>query len=182
MSTTEVDEKPQNSRGTGGKRPGTALTLDIIGLLARLSLGGVLLVAGYIKAVDFDASVRSVVAYDLFDFRVAEFIGITLPIIEIAVGLTLILGLFTRLSGALGALLMVIFIAGIASAWARGLSIDCGCFGTGGPVDPSATRYLEEIIRDIALGLAGLWLVVRPHTLFAVDGLLGRRAPDERND
>lgn len=159
----------------------TPRVLDVIGLLARLTLGGVLLVAGYLKAADFDASVRSVVAYDLFDFPIAEFIGITLPIIEIAAGLTLILGLFTRLSGAVGMTLMIVFIAGIASAWARGLSIDCGCFGTGGPVDPSATRYLEEILRDTALGLAGLWLVLRPHTLFAVDGLHGRRSPEERN-
>lgn len=179
MSTTELDPETEGRHGIRGRR---TQVLDAVGLLARLVLGGVLLVAGYIKAVDLDASVRSVVAYDLFNYRVAEFIGLTLPIIEIAVGLTLVLGLFTRLSGALGALLMVVFIAGIASAWARGLSIDCGCFGTGGPVDPSATRYLEEILRDTGLGLAGLWLVLRPHTLFALDGLTARRAPDGRND
>ncbi|CAN5353623.1 DoxX family membrane protein [soil metagenome] len=172
---------PDTTQSTRGRRLDPRI-LDVVGLLARLALGGVLLVAGYLKAVDFDGSVRSVVAYDLFDYRIAEFIGITLPIIEIAVGVTLLLGLFTRLSGALGALLMVVFVVGIVSAWARGLSIDCGCFGTGGPVDPSATTYREEIFRDTALGLAGLWLVLRPHTLLAVDGLLGRRAPDGRND
>jgi hypothetical protein len=77
---------------------------------------------------------------------------------------------------------MLVFIAGIASAWARGLSIDCGCFGTGGQVAPGATRYLEEIVRDAALAVAGVWLVVRPHTWLSVDGLLTRRATDGRND
>ncbi|MGB3186445.1 MAG: DoxX family protein [Ornithinimicrobium sp.] len=179
MSTTTTPTETDSSRPSRRINP---VILDVIGLVARLALGGVLLVAGYFKAVDFDASVRSVVAYDLFDYQVAEFIGITLPIIEIAVGAMLLLGLFTRLSGAAGTLLMIIFIVGIASAWVRGLSIDCGCFGTGGPIDPSETRYLQEIVRDAALALGGLWLVIRPHSLLSVDGRLGRPAPDGRND
>ena len=95
-----------------------------------------------------------------------------LPVVEIAVGLLLLTGLLTRASAAVGGLLMVVFIAGIASAWARGLSIDCGCFGTGGPVDPADTRYLSEILRDVGLlALAG-WLVVRPRTPLSLDALL----------
>ncbi len=179
MSTTATPVGTASRKPSSGVNP---LILDVIGLVARLALGGVLLVAGYFKAVDFDASVRSVVAYDVFDYPIAEFIGIALPIIEIAVGAMLLIGLFTRPSGAAGALLMVVFIVGIASAWGRGLSIDCGCFGTGGSIDPSETRYLQEILRDAALALGGLWLMIRPHTLFAVDGLSGRRSPDERND
>lgn len=144
----------------------------VLGVAARLALGGVLVAAGGIKVVDLDASVRSVVAYDLFSYPLAEFIGITLPIIEIALGLLLIIGLLTRPSAALGAVLMVVFIAGIASAWARGLTIDCGCFGDGGPVSENQTLYAQEIARDIGLALAGLYLVIRPRTLFALDNKL----------
>jgi uncharacterized membrane protein YphA (DoxX/SURF4 family) len=154
----------------------------LVGLLARLALGGVLLAAGMLKLVDLDGAVRSVVAYDLLDYEIAAFIGLTLPVLEVAVGALLILGLLTRGSAAVGTVLMLVFIAGIASAWARGLSIDCGCFGTGGQVAPGATRYLEEIVRDAALAVAGVWLVVRPHTPLSVDGLLTRRATDGRND
>lgn len=150
---------------------------DLIGLVARLALGGVLLAAGLLKIGDTTGSIQSVVAYRLFDYRIAEMIGLMLPVIEIAVGLLLILGLLTRWSAAAGALLMVIFIAGIASAWARGLSIDCGCFGTGGPVDPSETAYLSEILRDAALFAAGAWLVVRPRSLLSLDSLIFRRPP-----
>ena len=39
------------------------------------------------------------------------------------------------------AVLLVVFIAAVASAAARGLSIDCGCFGGGGPVPPGQTAY-----------------------------------------
>lgn len=144
----------------------------VVGLLARLILGGVLLVAGSIKVVDLDASVRSVVAYDLFSYEIAEFIGITLPILEVALGVLLILGLLTRPTAALGGLVMLVFIAGIASAWARGLSIDCGCFGDGGPVSENQTEYAQEIARDVGLALAGAYLVWRPRTPFSIDNRL----------
>lgn len=154
---------------------------DAAGMVARVLLGGVLVVAGYLKVIDPVGSTQSVVAYDIFPYEIARFMGLTLPVIEVAVGVLLIVGLFTRAVGALGAGLMVVFIAGITSAWARGLAIDCGCFGTSGPVDPSNTRYLQEIIRDTALAAAGLWLVLRPRTLFSLDGLWSKPVPDERN-
>lgn len=149
--------------------------LDLIGLLARLALGGVLLAAGALKIGDPTGSIQSVVAYRLVDYRIAEMIGLMLPVVEIALGTLLLIGLLTRWSALLGGLLMLIFIAGIASAWARGLSIDCGCFGTGGPVAPSETAYLPEILRDAALAGAGAWLVVRPRSLASLDTRLFHR-------
>lgn len=148
---------------------------DLLGLVARLALGGVLLAAGALKIGDPTGSIQSVVAYRLFDYRLAEMIALMLPVVEIALGILLILGLLTRWSALAGALLMLVFIAGIVSAWARGLAIDCGCFGTGGPVDPSETAYLSEIARDAALFAAGAWLVVRPRSVLALDALLDRR-------
>lgn len=148
---------------------------DLAGLVARLALGGVLLAAGTLKMGDPTGSIQSVVAYRLVDYRFAEMIGLMLPVVEIALGLLLILGLLTRWSALAGAVLMLVFIAGIASAWARGLSIDCGCFGTGGPVDPSDTAYLTEIVRDAGLAAAGAWLVIRPRSMLALDTLLFRR-------
>ena len=59
-------------------------------------------------------------------------VGHLLPVLEVVVGLCLVLGLLTRGAAVVSALLFVAFIVGIASAWARGLQIDCGCFGGGG--------------------------------------------------
>jgi uncharacterized membrane protein YphA (DoxX/SURF4 family) len=143
-----------------------------VGLVARLALGGVLLAAGLLKVGDLTGSVQSVLAYELFSYPVARFLGTVLPVVEIAVGLLLVVGLLTRASAVVGGVLMLAFIAGIASAWSRGLTIDCGCFGTGGPVDPDDTRYLTEIARDLGLLALAAWLVARPHTPWSVDGLL----------
>ena len=66
---------------------------------------------------------------------------------------------------------MVAFVAGIASVWARGYSIDCGCFGGGGDISPEgrATRYTQEIIRDLAFTLMALWLARWPRTKYSLE-------------
>ena len=146
--------------------------LDLVGLLARLGLGTVMIVAGLPKLLDLTGSVQNVIAYQLFSYDVARAIGIFLPVVEIALGFLLVVGLLTRPVAAVTGALMLVFIAGIISAWARGLAIDCGCFGTGGPVDPEDTAYLSEILRDLGLLAAAAWLVARPRTPLSVDELL----------
>lgn len=145
---------------------------DWTGLVARLVLGGVLLVAGGLKVTHLDTSRTAVRAYDLMPVDVANFIGTLLPMLEIVLGVLLILGLLTRGSALIGGLLMAAFIAGIASAWARGLTIDCGCFGGGGSVAENKTKYLQEILRDAGLVLCAAWLVVRPRSRWSLDGRL----------
>ena len=140
-----------------------------IGLFARLILGGVLLVAGYLKAFSPDKSMMAVRAYELLPIWLANVLGIILPWLEIGAGLLLIIGVAIRYAALFGSALMVLFIVAIAQAWARGLSIDCGCFGGGGTIDPGKTKYLEEILRDTGLALLGLYLLRYPLTKFALE-------------
>jgi hypothetical protein len=105
----------------------------------------------------------------MLPISVANFIGIVLPFAEIGMGLLLILGAATRISAALSALLMVIFVIGISQAWARGLSIDCGCFGGGGQVEPGTASYLPELLRDAGLAALGIYLFRFPQSKFALD-------------
>ena len=140
-----------------------------IGLLSRLTLGGVLFVAGYLKVDKLEVSQMAVRSYELLPIPIANFLGQTLPFFEVVVGLLLILGAATRAVAALGGFTMFIFIIAIAQAWARGLNIDCGCFGGGGTVDPGQTRYLQEILRDAGLVALALFLVRYPITKFSID-------------
>lgn len=145
------------------------VAFDWLGLFARLALGGVIFVAGAIKIPTPYKAAAAMRAYELLPNSLASFFGYILPWFEVGLGLLLLLGVATRFSGLIGALLMVLFIGAIASAWARGLSIDCGCFGGGGQIDPEETKYLEEIIRDIGLALCGFYLYYRPRSRFALD-------------
>lgn len=145
---------------------------DLVGLAARLVLGGVLLVAGGLKLGNPRGAARAVQGYDVMPFEVAKYLGYALPWVEVIIGLLLVLGLFTRINALLGTLLMVAFVIGIAQAWARGLTIDCGCFGGGGDVAADETKYGQEIARDLGLALCGVWLVVRRRTALSLDRYL----------
>ena len=142
---------------------------DLIGLVARLILGVVLIVAGAEKVTHPAVSAQAVRAYQIFSYDLAGYVGYALPVLEILIGLLLVAGLFTRVSAVVGALLMLAFIIGISSAWARGLALDCGCFGGGGTIAASQTQYPWEILRDTGLAACAVWLVVRPHTLYSLD-------------
>ena len=140
-----------------------------VGLIARLTLGGVLFIAGYLKVSAPDKSQMAVRAYEMLPISVANTLGLILPFIEVAIGALLILGSLTRVVAALGGFTMVIFIIAISQAWARGLNIDCGCFGGGGAVEPGQTKYLQEILRDTGLALLAAYLIRYPVTKFSVD-------------
>jgi len=138
-------------------------------LLARLILGGVLLAAGGLKIGNLQKSAMSVRAYELLPIDLANFFGYVLPWIEIGMGLLLIVGAVVSIMGLLGALIMLAFIVAIAQAWARGLSIDCGCFGGGGEIDPGETKYLSTILRDLGFFLLGVYLYYFPKGRFGLD-------------
>jgi len=148
---------------------------DAVGLVARLLVGGVWVFAGFSKLPDPAESVRAVRAYRLLPEAVVPTVGHLLPILEIAVGVCLVLGLLTRVVAVVSAVLLAAFIIGIASAWARGLQIECGCFGGGGGAGPGVNvtaKYPWDIARDAGLLVLSVWLVWRPRTPYAVDNVL----------
>jgi uncharacterized membrane protein YphA (DoxX/SURF4 family) len=146
--------------------------------LARYVLAGVLIAAGWLKIGTPALSVEAVKAYQLLPAGVATAVGYGLPILEIVVGVLLVAGLLTRPAAVVGGLLMLAFVIGIASAWARGLRIDCGCFGGGGQLgagqDPG---YLWEILRDAGLLVLAGWIVWFGPGRLALDSALGLTHP-----
>ncbi|WP_232660305.1 MauE/DoxX family redox-associated membrane protein [Pseudonocardia sp. TRM90224] len=146
--------------------------LDVIGTVARLGLAAIWLVSGILKAVDPDQTYVAVRAYDVLPRDAVGVVAAMLPWVEIAFGVLMLVGIGVRVVAVLSALLFLLFIAGVAQAWARGLSIDCGCFGGGGTVEPGQTTYVQELLRDIGFVLLAAWLIVRPRTLLALDARL----------
>jgi len=153
-----------------------AFVLDLIGLLARLGLAAVFLFSGLSKAVDPRETRVAVRAYDLLPESLVGAVAGVLPYLEIALGLLLVLVMVVRWTAVAAAVLLLVFIGGVISAAARGLSIDCGCFGGGGTVAAGQTQYGAEILRDVGFLALAVWLIVRPRTLWSVDGL-ARRDP-----
>jgi uncharacterized membrane protein YphA (DoxX/SURF4 family) len=142
------------------------------GLIARLVVGGIWIWAGAIKLPDPEASVTAVRAYQLLPLSIADPVGRLLPMLEVVVGVCLVLGLLTRVSAVVSALLQVAFIVGIASVWSRGIAISCGCFGDGGPDPDAFSKYPWEIARDVGLLAMSMLLVWLRRTPYALDNIL----------
>jgi uncharacterized membrane protein YphA (DoxX/SURF4 family) len=145
------------------------LALDVVGTIARLGLAAVWLTSGILKAVDPDQTYVAVRAYDVLPTAGVEMVAAILPWFEIALGVLILIGAGLRLVAALSAALLLVFVAGVSQAWARGLLIDCGCFGGGGAVAPGQTAYVQELLRDIGFIVLAAWLIVRPRTLLSLD-------------
>ncbi|HEX2858070.1 MAG TPA: MauE/DoxX family redox-associated membrane protein [Propionibacteriaceae bacterium] len=146
--------------------------LGWLGLLARLVLGGVWLWAGLAKLPHPEASVSAVRAYQLLPTGMAQTVGHVLPWLEVVVGACLVLGLLVRVTAVVSGLLLIAFLVGIISVWSRGIEIDCGCFGNGGPNPNASSAYPWEIARDVGLLALSLFLAWLDRTRLAVDGLL----------
>lgn len=143
--------------------------LDAVGTLARLGLAAVWLISGALKLSDPGQTYLAVQAYDVLPDSLVGVVATAMPIAELVLGLFVLLGMLTRLAAVGSVVLLALFIAAVAQSWARGLTIDCGCFGGGGEVAPGETAYPQEIARDVGFMLLAGWLLVRPRTWFALD-------------
>ena len=95
--------------------------------LLEVVLGGLFVYAGLQKSLYPYEFAEAVLAYRLVPESLVGAVAAVLPWVEIAAGLTLVVGLKRRsglllLTGLVGAFLVIIFIS-----MARGLKIDCGC-------------------------------------------------------
>lgn len=173
--TDQTDERPPEhahhhagapEAGYGFRRSGLQRGIS---LLVRLGLGGVLVVAGGLKIADPKQAALAVQAYQILPTQWAELVGYGLPLIEVGLGVMLIIGLGTRIAAVASGALMTAFVLGVISAWARGLSIDCGCFGGGGEVPEGEAAYLPVLLRDGFFVLMAGWLVAFPASFLALD-------------
>jgi uncharacterized membrane protein YphA (DoxX/SURF4 family) len=146
----------------------------LVSLGARLVLAAVFAASGWPKLTDPDGTLRSVRAFRLVPEALVPAFGYALPAVELAVALLLLAGLVTRAAALVTAGLVVMFVVGIVAAWARGLAIDCGCFGTTGAAVADPVRgYVVDLLRDGALLALALWLAARPASPLSADRRLG---------
>jgi uncharacterized membrane protein YphA (DoxX/SURF4 family) len=158
-----------------------------VGLAIRVAAAAIWLAAGGAKIADLTHFHAQVDQYRLLPGVLQAPFAYTLPFVEVLVGLYLLAGLLTRIAAILACALMALFLIAQAQAWARGLPLDCGCFGT-----LTHERVgLWTILRDVGLGLPSFVIALRPARLLSLDHKLldlpdrfaGRAAPagDEAN-
>jgi uncharacterized membrane protein YphA (DoxX/SURF4 family) len=180
LETIIMAEHLASAEGRAAARPvirgGWPVIQPWLTTAARAGLAIVLGLAGWAKVTEpLSLQKLAVRSYQILPEGMVGVVGVGLPVLELALAGLLVLGFATRLAAVASALLLVVFIGGIISVWARGLSIDCGCFGGGGaaPRSGMGTRYLLEILRDLGFLVVAGWIVVLPKSRLALDRLLG---------
>jgi uncharacterized membrane protein YphA (DoxX/SURF4 family) len=128
---------------------------NVLQLVLRIFLGGFYVLAGSLKVPDPAKFAEAVGNYRIVPHELINLVAITLPWIEITAGLFLMLGIWQKASAWLINIMTLVFIAGIVAALARGLNIECGCFGTVG----GRRVGLRAILEDAALLACGFWLI-----------------------
>ena len=147
-------------------------------LVSRLVLGGIFLFAGISKALDTGALASSIRSYGLgLPEWFVSISAYSLPYLEIILGLYLIAGLFTKPSAWATNGLMLLFIVALAQGAARGLEIDCGCFGA--VAGNEAGSLWLDALRDVGLLALGLHIALAPVGRFSVDALLRRGSSED---
>lgn len=166
------------------------LGLGWVGLVVRLVLAAVWAWASLAKIHDPRTFLRAVRAYDATPEWLSKVIAYGLPMLELTLAVLLLIGLIVRYAAAASAVLLLIFLVGLVEAAARGIKLECGCFGGGGGTTGSTT-YTLDILRDLGLLVLSAFLILWPLTKLSVDGwiisteavpvLTGKQAKSEKN-
>ncbi len=136
-------------------KPGRNLSRDYIVIGISLALAAIFIYAGAGKIFDPLRFADAIYAFSILPAVLINLLALGLPVFEIACGVMLIAP-WTRRIGALAvALTSLLYFSVLLSALVRGLTLDCGCFGTGAP---SRARMWVELGLDAVL-FAGSLLV-----------------------
>lgn len=141
-----------------------SLSRSVIWTILAVLVGGVFLYAGVLKARDPVQFTGDIQNFHILPYGVAVRLAFYLPWLEIICGLALIFGRLRY--GALAILtgLTVVFIGATIAAKARGIDVDCGCFGS----VSKGLSFTSHLLIDLAIlaGLIALWILpprVRPN-------------------
>lgn len=139
-------------------RPGGTplLRFQWLPFIARLIVGLVFVAAGALKVGHASDLASTIVAFRLdLPSAMVGFSALALPPLEIVLGAYLLLGWQLRIVSSAAVIVLLVFIAALASVVIRGIPTPCGCFGPG-ETDP--VTWLT-VVRDGAAIVPAIYLV-----------------------
>ncbi|HEY3352617.1 MAG TPA: MauE/DoxX family redox-associated membrane protein [Polyangia bacterium] len=116
---------------------------------ARVLMGALFVYASLTK-LDPSKFAQEVANYRLLPAGLINLVAITLPLVELVAGALLIAGLRIRASALTIIGCLCGFIFAMSYAWAKGIDIECGCFGKGTRI---GVRAVSEDVGMLALAL-----------------------------
>jgi uncharacterized membrane protein YphA (DoxX/SURF4 family) len=123
----------------------------------RLVLGGLFVYAGVVKVLDPLDFAQNIRNYRLVGQSLSFLVAVVLPWLEILAGVALAAGIWKRASALIISGLLVFFILLTLVTMARGLDVDCGCFGA-----LSRRSGFGVVLEDLGMLFMGLVLLFAP--------------------
>ena len=144
-----------------------------LALPLRWYLGLVFLMACWHKILHPASFALDVATYDVLPLVLVNFMAITLPWVELAAGVMLIVGFKARAGSLLVAGMMVVFIVALLMAMAKGLDMSCGCFASQGMEEDPISGW--TVLRDLGWLAESMYVFLFDRRPLGVDAWLARR-------
>ncbi|MBI5479479.1 MAG: DoxX family membrane protein [Deltaproteobacteria bacterium] len=138
-----------------------------VATVARIAIGALFIYAASSKfdPLKFAQEVNN---YRLLPAPLVNLVAVALPFAELLAGIMLVVGLRVR-AGALAVVGMLCgFIFAMSYVWAKGIDIECGCFGKGTKVG------FRAISEDVGMMLLAIEAYAFDRGRFGLDGLIAR--------
>ena len=147
-------------------------------LIGRVILAAIFIVAAYAKMkpqvgmpwtvgsirVSLSMFAMGVDSYQMLPAWAVNAVAFLLPPFELFLGLWLLSGVALRVSSLVASAMIVGFIVAMWSAYERGLTISCGCFGPGELIGPKTLIRdgLEYLPLAFAVAFGAFWIHRKP--------------------
>lgn len=105
------------------------LDTSAAGLIARFLLGLTFMLSGVPKLLDRRSFAEAVGRFELLPWWTTRPLAALIPVAELAVGVLLLLGLYTRVAALTSMGMLAVFTGALTIAVMRGSQHDCNCFG-----------------------------------------------------
>ena len=131
----------------------------------RVFLAFVFIYAAVLKIAEPSDFSQSIANYKLMPDNFINMAAIILPWIEISAGLLLLFGVAVKENSIIISGMLIVFIVAIGISLARGLNIDCGCFGT----TNGNKLGLVKLLQNFGLLVFGIILIIYNSTFLSMN-------------
>ncbi len=121
------------------------LNNEYVLLICRIIVGLMFIVVGVGKIANPEEFAQEIANYQILPYLFVNITAIIVPWIELFAGILLLLGVQTKSSSIVIAVMTVVFTIAVIIAIAKGLNIECGCYSNIASQQVGLPKVLENI-------------------------------------
>lgn len=140
----------------------TARQKDIAVIVARMVIAAVFVFAAVPKLIAPRLFAEAIANYHLVPDSMSSIAASVMPVMELVIAVALLIGVKERGAAVASALMLLVFALAMTTTIARGINLDCGCFGAAAEAQVS---WLT-VARNVLLMVVSIFIAMRPHAPF----------------